>query len=235
MKQVLEAGVEWGYLGQNPIRARSVKAPKQVEADIRPFRSWEEVDAVASHAGGRYESLIKFACATGLRPEEWIALTWADVSLLEPTATINKVCVDGVVNHDEGKTEASFRTIHLQQRAVDALLALPQLHTPHDLIFTSPTGQHINLDNWRRRTWKPAVEASGLTPPPAVPMQAHLRLPGPRSRSRHLLGQPPTRTHRHPNHRQALRTIRTRRARPQPPSSRRLRGPPGINRVRFAS
>jgi len=60
--------------------------------DIRPFRSLAEVDAVAEGAGD-YGALIRFACATGLRPEEWAALTWADVDFAARTATVNKVWV----------------------------------------------------------------------------------------------------------------------------------------------
>lgn len=75
MRQVLNAGVEWGYLFRNPARPQAVRGPRQVEPDIRPFCSWAEVEHVASCAGA-YEPLVLFACATGLRPEEWIPLRW---------------------------------------------------------------------------------------------------------------------------------------------------------------
>lgn len=165
MRQVLDAGVEWGYLARNPVRTNSVKPPKQVDPDIRPFASWAEVDAVASHAEG-YESLVRFACATGLRPEEWIPLRWSDFSLRDRTLLINKVAVDGVVRTDEGKTEAAFRTLHLQQRALDALAALPTPLRRTALIFPARKGGYINLDNWRRRVWRPAIERSGVADRP---------------------------------------------------------------------
>jgi integrase len=61
-------------------RPSAVRGPKQVEPDVRPFRSWHEVETLAGHTG-RYRSLILFACATGLRPEEWIALRWEDIDM----------------------------------------------------------------------------------------------------------------------------------------------------------
>jgi integrase len=36
----------------------------------------------------------------------------------------------------------------------------PRIDTP--LLFPSPTGRHLNLGNWHRREWLPALEASGV-------------------------------------------------------------------------
>jgi integrase len=36
------------------------------------------------------------------------------------------------------------------------------------LIFAAPHGGPINLDNWRRQTWAPAVEAAGIRPPARI-------------------------------------------------------------------
>lgn len=97
MRQVLGTGVEWGYLDRNPARSTAVRGPRQGEPDVRPFRSWSEVEIVAACAGD-YGPLIVFACATRLRPEEWIALQWDDLDLRSGFLSVNKVCVDGVVS-----------------------------------------------------------------------------------------------------------------------------------------
>ena len=41
-----------------------------------------------------------------------------------------------------------------------------QLRTP--LLFPSPTGELLDLDNFRRREWSPAIEASGVATPARV-------------------------------------------------------------------
>jgi integrase len=160
LRQVLNQGVEWGYLARNPARPASVRGPRQTAPDIRPFQSWAEVEAVAERAS-EYGALIRFACATGLRPEEWAALTWADVDFAARTATVNKVWVKGELRTNEGKTDAAFRVVSLQEPALAALRSLARPLDGARLIFPAPAGGHINLDNWRRRVWKEAIEASG--------------------------------------------------------------------------
>jgi integrase len=161
MRQVLSAGVEWDYLAKNPARASAVKTPRQVNGDIRPFESWSEVSLVAT-AAGRYGPLVRFVCATGLRPEKWIPLRWSDVDIVDRVAVVNKVCLDGVIYEDQGKTDAAFRRVQLQERALAALGCLPSPLSTEQLIFPSPTGTLINLGNWRRRVWRRALDTAGV-------------------------------------------------------------------------
>jgi hypothetical protein len=39
MRQVLNAGVEWGYLERNPARPAAVRGPRNGAPDVRPFLS----------------------------------------------------------------------------------------------------------------------------------------------------------------------------------------------------
>lgn len=145
MRQVCNAGVEWGYLHRSPARARAVKAPggKRL-TPIKPFESWEEVVRVATIS--TQSPLVRFLAATGLRcPSEWRSAVWGDVSFGTLTMLVRGT-----------KTENAERTIPLSRRAVEALAELPH-GLPHAPLFP-PFDYH----QWRKVAWPEALDAAEL-------------------------------------------------------------------------
>lgn len=164
LRQVLDAAVRWERMTRNPAKlaGRNRKPPP------RPVRAFTraELDALAAELGPAYQPLPAFAAATGLRPEEWQALERRDVDRRAGILTVRRTISSGVVV-DLTKTERSRRQVPLSRRALVALEELPpRLDTP--LLFSAPSGGVLNLDNWRRRVWAPAVEASGTARPARI-------------------------------------------------------------------
>lgn len=164
LRQTLRAAVRWGYISRNPaiLAGRNRQpAPRTVRAFTR-----EEVDALGLELPVIYASLPAFAAATGLRPEEWQALERGDVDRRGRLVNVLRTVSDGEIV-ELAKTDGGRRQVPLSRRALAALDALPpRLDTP--LLFPAPQGGVLNLDNFRRRMWRPAVEAAGVPRPARI-------------------------------------------------------------------
>jgi integrase len=136
------------------------RAGRNCQPSPRSVRTFtrEELDAIATELSGMYQPLPAFAAATGLRLEEWQALERRDVDRCGRVLNVLRTVSDGELV-ELGKTNGARRQVPLSRRALKALEELPpRLDTP--LLFPSPAGGVMNLDNFRRREWAPAIEAS---------------------------------------------------------------------------
>lgn len=156
MRQVLAAAVRWGYLARNPALAAGSN-PQPRGEEIRPFAQ-VEIDRLVEEMSPRHAALVVFAAETGLRTNEWMATERRDIDRSNPAVAVARRWARGTAT-PYPKTQR--RRVPLTPQAVEALSWLPaRLETP--LLFPSPEGHHIHLDNWRLRVWYPALEAAGL-------------------------------------------------------------------------
>jgi integrase len=164
LRQCLGAAVRWGYMTTNP----ALLAGRNRQPSPRTVRTFtrSEVDAIAAELVPVYAPLPAFAAATGLRPEEWQALERRDIDRRAGVLNVRRTVSDGEVV-ELAKTSSGQRQVPLTRRALAALDAIPpRLDTP--LIFPAPNGGLLNLDNFRRRAWAPAVESAGIATPARI-------------------------------------------------------------------
>jgi integrase len=164
LRQCLGAAVRWGYIAKNP----AVAAGRNRQPAPRGVRTYttDELAAIAAELHPAYAPLPAFAAATGLRPEEWAALERRDVDRRAGMLTVARTVSMGETV-ELGKTSRSRRQVPLSPRALQALDELPaRLDLPR--LFPAPNGGPLNLDNWRRREWGPAVEAAGVRRPARI-------------------------------------------------------------------
>ena len=168
VRQTLEAAKRWGLLTQNPAKLAG-KNPQPKNPEVEPFADVEEIDRLADELGP-WGPLVVFASETGLRPCEWLALEWRDVSRAEGVVRVERSFTARGGLKEYGKTARSRRPVPLTDRALHALALVPRrLDCP--LVFSAPgggggkrrgAGGYIDLHNWRARDWYPALEAAGL-------------------------------------------------------------------------
>ena len=164
LRQALAAAERWGYIGRNPAKLAG-RNPQPPPRAVRVYTA-DELEAIAAELSVIYRPLPAFAAATGLRPEEWAALERRDVDRAAGVVNVRRTVSDGEIV-DLGKTTRSRRQVPLSSRALATIDELaPRL--PHVLLFPAPAGGLLHLDNFRRRQWAPAIEASGVAKPARI-------------------------------------------------------------------
>ncbi len=155
---VLDVGIEYGHLTENPARSRRRRLP--VEKPDRAFLEPPQVESLLKAAGeldsedrsGRHHRrpLLATLAFAGLRIGELLALRWADVSL-----------GSGRIKVRESKTAAGVREVEIQPELRDDLTrwkAETGFPASSDLVFPTGKGRVENRNNVRRRILMRAVE-----------------------------------------------------------------------------
>jgi integrase len=145
-------------LEENP--AAAVLNPEPKRREIPTFESLEDLEAIGSELSPAHAPIPVFVGLTGLRCSEWLALERRDIDRAAGVVRVRRVFTDGKLKVS-GKQAGSLRTVPLPARAAESLAELPpRLDTP--LLFPGMRGGHLNLHEWRRDEWTPAVRGAGL-------------------------------------------------------------------------
>jgi integrase len=163
--KIMAAAVASRRLASSP--CAGVKLPR-IEREEMRFLAPGEVATLADTIDRRYRALVYLGGYGGLRIGEMLGLRASRVDLLRGSVDVceNLVDVSGHLHFGPPKTRAGRRVVPLPRIAVDALHEhLTALEAgPGDLVFRAAEGGPVRLAGWRRRYWKPAVEAAGLAP-----------------------------------------------------------------------
>jgi integrase len=156
VKQALNSCVRRGLIKESP--ALHLANPLPGVGQISPFERMDEVEAVAKELPAAYQALPVFACRSGLRPEEWLALERGDIR--DGWIYVNKRFVDGMLKQGT-KNGDPERRVPLDPLA-DAALKRQPSRIDTRLLFPGEGGGYLILSNFRPDVWKPAFTAAGI-------------------------------------------------------------------------
>jgi integrase len=122
----------------------------EIEQILAAFASNEFVSKFSVFPHSHYRGYVEFLALTGFRPEEAIALTWADFKS-------NRIIVSRAYSQGILKSTKTYesRTFPINSQLADLLQSLPRTQS---LVFPSPEGGYINQHNFGERYWKPIVK-----------------------------------------------------------------------------
>ena len=162
VRQVLHFAYKQRWLPMMPPPADNLPKVRRVPLDILAI---DEVWAIADAIDRRYRALVLFAAYTGARTGEVLGLRIDNLDLLHRVAHI----VEDLENvGGRIRVGAPLKTVHSQRSIALPAVLVTALEAHLDefgvgvdgLVFHGPTGAPVHINNWRRRHWRPAVEAA---------------------------------------------------------------------------
>lgn len=175
LSSALKQAVRWNMLARNPCEA--VELPRQSRREMLAFSAEEAGRFLKAAAEDAYGTLFAFALATGMRPEEYLALKWSDVDLQKGVAMVVRTLIwrkGGEWYFGEPKTARSRRAVplpasvlvalqeHKRRQAVERLKA-GATYQNNELVFAMRDGRPILLRTLDRLHFKPTLKRAKLT------------------------------------------------------------------------
>lgn len=172
----MKKAVELGSIVNNP--CDFAELPKQTKKETKAFSHQQAQIFLAAAKENKHSLIFEIALASGMRPEEYLALRWSDISFEKGTATVQRALVwnrtGGGFKFAEPKTRKSRRTIPLpksilprlrghRRKQLEMRLKAGAAWNDHDLVFTSEIGTPLNARNLAQRHFTKILEAAGLS------------------------------------------------------------------------
>ena len=153
---VFRFAVQSGYVPFNP--ARDLDVPRNLKKERRAIASDDDIKRVKEHYDAPFGAFAYWCLYTGLRRNELLALTWADVDMENRQIRVNKSCfrdTDGKVKAKSPKTQSGVRSVPIPNKLAEKIVP------GTGLVFPGESGYMTN--GMFERHWKHYVEASGVT------------------------------------------------------------------------
>lgn len=148
---------------------RGVKLPSPTKTSVHVFTP-QELVSVSEALPAEHRPMVWLGAILGLRWGEVAGLQMGAIDLLGRTLEVRAAVVRGHKGRPllgEPKSEAGHRTLAMPQALAEVLAAHAKAMgvtaaDPDALLFPAPEGGPMRYSNWLRRTWWPAMVASGL-------------------------------------------------------------------------
>lgn len=162
LHQILEYGVDRGYLVKNP--GRKVWLPSR-KKEPKTALTMTQLVSLAKECA-EYESLVLFLGLTGLRIGEALALNVGDIDLERNLINVNKSIATGESGQllsAEGSTKTGdSRSVPITPAIQENLEKSTRGKHSADPLFTGRGGGRLNYGWFRRAIFVPALERTGL-------------------------------------------------------------------------
>jgi len=163
LRAILSAAVAADLLAVTP--CRGVKLPPKRPTEKRVL-TVEELHRLGDAMQAEYRPMVYLAAVGSLRWEEIAGLRVGRLNFMSrtPTVAILETFTE-IGGFEDVKTPAARRTIQLPPFLVAMLaehLARRGTPGPGELVFVAPRGGTLQMTNFHRRNWLPAVAKAGL-------------------------------------------------------------------------
>ena len=165
LRSALKQAVRWNLVLGNP--ADAVDLPRRHRRAVAVLSLQQTRTFVKAIAGHAYEGLLALAMTTGMRPSEYLALTWNDIDLDRGTVSVSRSLEwrKGGWQFADTKRPRSRRVVKLQAWVVSVLSehrTKGQERSRDDLAFRAKRGGPIRESYFVQRYFKPLLKAAGL-------------------------------------------------------------------------